>query len=224
LLRAADHEHAISFVCFVRNFPNASHSKELAVGNFRYFPLIYQRLASDGGFEQYRRRTIGRSLTKNFSFRRPARWKAAPRQNLPRPNRSPGAALSRARQAYCFMARLVTEKEAADYIGLELATFRAWVASGRLPEPIADCGKYDSKALDLALDRISGINGPARSQYRQAAGAVASVTPPITARHPPSARVVGVSRPLRRQTIQLDCLNIPSPVSSRARTIRDRDR
>jgi excisionase family DNA binding protein len=58
------------------------------------------------------------------------------------------------------MARLITEKEAADYIGLELATFRAWVASGRLPEAMPDCGKYDSKAIDLALDRISGINSP----------------------------------------------------------------
>jgi hypothetical protein len=55
------------------------------------------------------------------------------------------------------MSRLVTEKEAAEYIGLELATFRAWVASGRLPGPIPDCSKYDSRALDLALDRISGI-------------------------------------------------------------------
>jgi hypothetical protein len=29
-----------------------------------------------------------------------------------------------------------------------------------LPQPIPDCGKYDAKALDLALDRISGINSP----------------------------------------------------------------
>ena len=55
------------------------------------------------------------------------------------------------------MARLASEKEAADYIGLEVATFRAWVSSGRLPQPIADCGKYDLKAIDLAIDRISGI-------------------------------------------------------------------
>lgn len=41
-----------------------------------------------------------------------------------------------------------------------MATFRAWVESGRLPQPIPDCGKYDAKALDLALDRISGINSP----------------------------------------------------------------
>ena len=60
----------------------------------------------------------------------------------------------------CVMARLKNEKELAEYIGLEVATFRAWVESGRLPQPIPDCGKYDAKALDLALDRISGINSP----------------------------------------------------------------
>jgi hypothetical protein len=61
------------------------------------------------------------------------------------------------------MARLVKEQEAADYIGLELATFRSWVETGRLPKPISDCGKYDTRALDLALDRISGINSPANA-------------------------------------------------------------
>jgi hypothetical protein len=57
------------------------------------------------------------------------------------------------------MPRLVSEKEAADAIGLELATFRAWVSSGRLPPPIADCGKFDLKAIDAALDRVSGLGG-----------------------------------------------------------------
>ena len=58
------------------------------------------------------------------------------------------------------MARLVSEKEGAEAIGLELATFRSWVASGKLPKPIAECGKYDLKAIDAALDRISGLGGP----------------------------------------------------------------
>jgi hypothetical protein len=55
--------------------------------------------------------------------------------------------------------RLVDEKEAAAGTGLDLATFRAWVASGKLPKPIADCGKYDVKAIDAALDRVSGLGG-----------------------------------------------------------------
>ena len=56
------------------------------------------------------------------------------------------------------LPRLATEKEAAEYIGLDLTTFRVWVECGRLPRPIADCGKFDLKAIDAALDRISGLN------------------------------------------------------------------
>jgi predicted site-specific integrase-resolvase len=61
------------------------------------------------------------------------------------------------------VARLVGEKEAAEIVGLELATFRTWVASGRLPKPLPDCGKFDLKALDAAIDRISGLSGPANA-------------------------------------------------------------
>ncbi len=55
------------------------------------------------------------------------------------------------------MARLVPEKKGAEYLGLDLATFRAWVECGRLPGPVPSTDLYDVKALDLALDRISGI-------------------------------------------------------------------
>ena len=55
------------------------------------------------------------------------------------------------------MARLVDEKEAAENVGIPIATFRAWVESGRLPPPLPDCGKYDLKAIDAAVDRISGL-------------------------------------------------------------------
>jgi hypothetical protein len=61
------------------------------------------------------------------------------------------------------VARLVTEKEAAEAIGLELATFRAWVELGRLPKAIPDCGKFDLKAIDAAIDRISGLGGPSNA-------------------------------------------------------------
>jgi hypothetical protein len=57
------------------------------------------------------------------------------------------------------MTRLASEKEAAEVIGLDLATFRAWVAAGRLPKPIPECGRYDLKAIDAALDRLSGLGG-----------------------------------------------------------------
>jgi predicted site-specific integrase-resolvase len=61
------------------------------------------------------------------------------------------------------MPRLVGEMEAAKTIGLELATFRTWVESGRLPPPLPDCGKFDLKALDAAVDRISGLGNPANA-------------------------------------------------------------
>ena len=61
------------------------------------------------------------------------------------------------------MARLATEKEAAEAVGVDLATFRAWVACGRLPKPIPDCDKFDLKAIDAALDRVSGLEGPANA-------------------------------------------------------------
>jgi predicted site-specific integrase-resolvase len=61
------------------------------------------------------------------------------------------------------MARLVTEKEAAEIIGIELATFRDWVSCGRLPKPIPECGKFDLKAIDAAIDKISGLGGPSNA-------------------------------------------------------------
>jgi hypothetical protein len=60
------------------------------------------------------------------------------------------------------MARLATEQQAAEQVGLDVATFRSWVECGRLPKPLPDCGKFDLKAIDAALDRISGL-GNARN-------------------------------------------------------------
>jgi hypothetical protein len=56
-----------------------------------------------------------------------------------------------------YAPRLANEKQAAAQIGLELTTFRAWVADGRLPRALPNCDKYDLKAIHLALDRMSGI-------------------------------------------------------------------
>jgi hypothetical protein len=56
------------------------------------------------------------------------------------------------------MARLVSEKEAAEYIGVDLSLVRAWVASGRLPKPLPECNKFDLKAIDAYLDRVSGLS------------------------------------------------------------------
>lgn len=61
------------------------------------------------------------------------------------------------------MARLVGEAIAAKRVGLPLATFRNWVALGRLPRPLPDCGMFDMKAIDAALDRLSGLGGPSNA-------------------------------------------------------------
>jgi hypothetical protein len=61
------------------------------------------------------------------------------------------------------MPRLLSEQAAAQDIGLDVATFREWVACGRLPKPLPDCNKFDLKAIDAALDRISGLGGPANA-------------------------------------------------------------
>lgn len=59
--------------------------------------------------------------------------------------------------------RLLDDVDAAAATGLPLATFRAWVQSGRLPAPLPDCGLYDMKAINSALDRVSGLGGPANA-------------------------------------------------------------
>jgi hypothetical protein len=64
------------------------------------------------------------------------------------------------------MPRLATEKKAAEAYGLEPATFRHFVARGLFPKPLPECGLYDLKAIDLALDRMSGIGSPANALDR----------------------------------------------------------
>jgi hypothetical protein len=64
------------------------------------------------------------------------------------------------------LRRLATETAAAEAIGLELSTFRHLVACGRLPKPLPEVGLYDLKAIDAALDRMSGIGTPANALDR----------------------------------------------------------
>ena len=53
--------------------------------------------------------------------------------------------------------RLVDEQTAAKEVCIPLATFRSWVEIGKLPRPIADVNMYDLKAIDQAIDKISGL-------------------------------------------------------------------
>jgi hypothetical protein len=53
--------------------------------------------------------------------------------------------------------RLMTGAEAAAYLGLTPASFTKWVADGRAPRPLPGTRRWDRKAIDLALDKASGI-------------------------------------------------------------------
>ena len=53
--------------------------------------------------------------------------------------------------------------DAAAYLGLTTAAFSKWVAEGRIPKPLPGTRRWDRKAIDLALDKASGIETPAVS-------------------------------------------------------------
>ncbi|MFI5014335.1 MAG: hypothetical protein ACHQAY_18520, partial [Hyphomicrobiales bacterium] len=48
-------------------------------------------------------------------------------------------------------------KDAAAYCGLSIRDFNAWVAKGLLPTSIGGTNRWDGKAIDLYLDRVSGL-------------------------------------------------------------------
>jgi hypothetical protein len=54
----------------------------------------------------------------------------------------------------------MTGSEAAAYLGLTPATFSKWVADRRVPQPLPGTRRWDRKAIDLALDKASGIVEP----------------------------------------------------------------
>ena len=54
--------------------------------------------------------------------------------------------------------RLLTRETASQYCSLSTQSFSAWVSAGRLPAPIPGTNRWDLKALDLALDNLSGIS------------------------------------------------------------------
>ncbi len=53
--------------------------------------------------------------------------------------------------------RGLTREDAAAYCGLTPDGFDAWVRRGIVPGPIPGTQRWDRKAIDLALDRASGI-------------------------------------------------------------------
>lgn len=54
--------------------------------------------------------------------------------------------------------RGLSKQEAADYCGCDtLAAFDSWRRKGIVPDAIPGTNRWDRKALDLALDRASGL-------------------------------------------------------------------
>ena len=54
--------------------------------------------------------------------------------------------------------RGLSTSDAATYCGLKPSQFRAWIADGRLPGPIPGTRRFDRKAIDRALDNLSGLS------------------------------------------------------------------
>jgi len=54
--------------------------------------------------------------------------------------------------------RGLSVEQAASYAGCNtVAAFRAWVRKGIMPPPLPGTHRYDRKAIDVALDRLSGL-------------------------------------------------------------------
>ena len=53
--------------------------------------------------------------------------------------------------------RLISLAQAASYCGLSPSGYRAAMRAGRYPGPLSGGRKIDKRALDLAIDKLSGI-------------------------------------------------------------------
>jgi hypothetical protein len=55
--------------------------------------------------------------------------------------------------------RCLTVEAAATYAGCKtVSAFRDWVRKGIMPGPLPGTHRYDRKAIDVALDRLSGFS------------------------------------------------------------------
>ena len=53
--------------------------------------------------------------------------------------------------------RLLSRQEAAAYCGVSVSTFHGWVKAGHMPAPLFGSKRWDRKAIDLVLDKASGL-------------------------------------------------------------------
>jgi len=63
--------------------------------------------------------------------------------------------------------RLMNRHDAAAYCGVGTSTFHAWVRNGFIPQPLFGSKRWDRKAIDLALDRASGIPTTANTENQE---------------------------------------------------------
>lgn len=54
--------------------------------------------------------------------------------------------------------RLLTRQQAAGRCGLTESGFSTWVVRRLVPRPLPGTRRWDAKALDQALDRLSGLD------------------------------------------------------------------
>ena len=53
--------------------------------------------------------------------------------------------------------RCLSKEEAARYVSCSVSGFNDWVSRGIMPRPLPGTRKWDRKAIDAALDRLSGL-------------------------------------------------------------------
>ena len=73
--------------------------------------------------------------------------------------------------------RLLTIEEAAAYCSLTIGGYRAAVRDGRLPGRLPTFYRYDRAAIDVALNRLSGIDTKPLSAFDHWAGEQAKLAP-----------------------------------------------
>jgi len=53
--------------------------------------------------------------------------------------------------------RMISKVEAAQYCGLTPSGFSSWVKRGVLPNSVPGTNRWDRKAIDARIDRLSGL-------------------------------------------------------------------
>lgn len=79
---------------------------------------------------------------------------------MPKQSRQP-------RQPVALEPRRLTIADAAAYCGLTPGGFRQWVSIGRLPPSLPGTHRWDRKAIDFALDRLSGLPAGSASEAEE---------------------------------------------------------